>query len=1264
MAPGGVFNPPPPAELPFKPIVIAQPAAPHLNIRPPALPAEQVVRRLPSTVGDVAVGGGGRFLILHLSRERKLAVFDVNVARVVKYLSFTDDVRFAAGMDKLLVALSEKRVLQRWSLTTFERELSVPLAGAGRVLSLTMGAASNGPLLVQQGGDGPFAGRSLTFHDIRTMKRLEVKWGPNPGGPLDPPYIRASANGKVFGMLGWGPVTLVWDDGRITITHMLQAGGRYVLPGPDGRTVFTDSGIFTERLKPAPGGANVRGAMPATHGRYYMAGQSVYILGDSRPLLTIPAEKVENVQGLRPGDPRLGNLLAGVQAGINDPLALDKRGYFIPAAKLLVHIPFSNDQLLLRRLDIDAELEKAGIDYLFVVSDAPVKARRGATYRYQLQVRSKKGGVKYRLESGPPGMKVSATGLVTWAVPRAADTPADVILTLSDRSGQEVVHTFRVVPGDQGEEQAPAAVPVPPVPAPPPAQQPDLPEPPPERPTLPPLWPSPVIRPPPLSANRVVQTLSSAVADMVVGGGGRYLVLHLPRERKLAVFDVSTAKMAGSVPLAADHILFTAGRDKLIVVLADNNLVQRWDLATLRREATAPLPVRDKVSAVALGSASDGPLLVASAQGVSRSELFFMDVTTLRKLPIEKTGQGHIHIMEGDGVRASADGRVFAIWRNYSNPQGIQALVLQGRQARGYYEHNNAGHLVPGPDGQVIYTAEGRYTSQVKPLDNRDRGAPFCLPALQGDWFLTVRWKDNGMGGTLAVHQAGDLRPLATLPEVELPSRKNLGSRERLTVDKRVFFLPSAQVIVTLPIQNDRLVLHRFNVEAALEKSGLDYLLVTSSPPTQVKRGTLYTYQVVVKSNKGGVQWRLDSGPPGMKLSAKGVLTWPVPKDFAEAQADVLITVTDAGGREAFHRFAIVPGDRGEEPAPAVRELPPEPARVPPAVKPPGPEARPALPAKAAAVIELRRIRISKNSFVNALAFTPDGRELLSAGDDGRMRRWSVADGKELPNSFDAHPRVSMFSVSLSADGRLLATAALDHSAKVWDAATNRLLASCSERALLIRAALSPDGKVLATGSTQLRLWEASSGRLLADLTDPRDVRARFIEAVVFSPDGRRLACTGSPHTVRVWDLATRKVEATLAGHSDVVMALALSSDGRTVASAGMDRTVKLWDLTTKQERRTLRGHLDPLNAVAFSPDGALLVSGAGATRFNPGHRGELKLWDVATGKLLADLRGHPDGISCVAFSPDGRTVASAARDRTVRLWDVAVFTGPRAAHP
>jgi WD40 repeat protein len=351
-------------------------------------------------------------------------------------------------------------------------------------------------------------------------------------------------------------------------------------------------------------------------------------------------------------------------------------------------------------------------------------------------------------------------------------------------------------------------------------------------------------------------------------------------------------------------------------------------------------------------------------------------------------------------------------------------------------------------------------------------------------------------------------------------------------------------------------------------------------------------------------------------------------------------------------------------------DAPPKPADpvAPPAPRPKKPEAPPAKPAPDKAperaadkgqARELHRLPISKNSYVHALVFTPDGRELLSAGDDGRLRRWNVSTGKELPSSFDAHPRVSMLSIAVSADGKRMATAALDKTAKVWETATNKLVTTCSEKIGFVHAALSPDGKTLATGTNRVRLWDAMTGQSLGELTD----RPSFIDALVFSSDGKRLACSGGRNTVKLWDVEAQKELATLTGHSRAVFALAFAPDGKALASASVDHTIKLWDLATNMERITLTEHADPVSSVAFSPDGSLLVSGAGATRVDPGHRGEVKLWDAATGALLDDLRGHQDGVSAVAFSPDGKTVASAGRDRTVRLWDVSAYCG-RAAAP
>jgi len=190
--------------------------------------------------------------------------------------------------------------------------------------------------------------------------------------------------------------------------------------------------------------------------------------------------------------------------------------------------------------------------------------------------------------------------------------------------------------------------------------------------------------------------------------------------------------------------------------------------------------------------------------------------------------------------------------------------------------------------------------------------------------------------------------------------------------------------------------------------------------------------------------------------------------------------------------------------------------------------------------------------------------------------------------------------------------------------------------------AFSPDGRRLATASVDstARLWDPATGEHLRTLTGHHST----VLGVAFSPDGRRLATASVDKTARLWDPATGKHLLTLTGHDDMVGGVAFSPDGRLLATASDDKTARLWDPATGEHLRTLTGHDDTVWGVAFSPDGRRLAT---ASRDKTA-----RLWDPATGEHLRTLTGYTGKVSGVAFSPDGRLLATASLDKTARLWN------------
>jgi WD40 repeat protein len=159
---------------------------------------------------------------------------------------------------------------------------------------------------------------------------------------------------------------------------------------------------------------------------------------------------------------------------------------------------------------------------------------------------------------------------------------------------------------------------------------------------------------------------------------------------------------------------------------------------------------------------------------------------------------------------------------------------------------------------------------------------------------------------------------------------------------------------------------------------------------------------------------------------------------------------------------------------------------------------------------------------------------------------------------------------------------------------------------------------------------------------------ANIVNAVAFSPDGKRLATAGNAQPARLWDITTGRELRTFTGYEGGLLAIAFSPDGAKLATGGKDGVVRLWDVVTGRQLATLTGHIAPVRSIAFSHDGTRLVSGGGESDST------VKVWETATGRALGRFEGLAGIASAVAFSPDDRMIASAGADRTLRLWETA----------
>jgi WD40 repeat protein len=318
---------------------------------------------------------------------------------------------------------------------------------------------------------------------------------------------------------------------------------------------------------------------------------------------------------------------------------------------------------------------------------------------------------------------------------------------------------------------------------------------------------------------------------------------------------------------------------------------------------------------------------------------------------------------------------------------------------------------------------------------------------------------------------------------------------------------------------------------------------------------------------------------------------------------------------------------------------------------------------------------LEAEGWVWSVAFSPNG-ELLASSANRSVCLWDVQTGQCVRSLQGYASRI--FSLAFSADGKYLISGSEDHLIRIWNVDTGELLHCLEGHTDEVRSiAVHPSGRWFASAGCDrtIRCWELLSGRYL----ERSEIQPSIIDSIAFSPDGEQLICS-SGSTVQQWkvnrqDLLAKttsttpavkpksrklstqnqlnalpllSLQQTLHGHTAAIRAVTFCPPGDCFASGSDDQTIRIWSARTGECLRILHGHTSWISSlcVASSGDVYLLVSGS--------EDQSIRLWDSRTATCLKSLQGYSNGIWSIACHPDGQRFVSGGQDRTVRLWNSA----------
>ncbi|KAF3931223.1 hypothetical protein ABW19_dt0209418 [Dactylella cylindrospora] len=284
------------------------------------------------------------------------------------------------------------------------------------------------------------------------------------------------------------------------------------------------------------------------------------------------------------------------------------------------------------------------------------------------------------------------------------------------------------------------------------------------------------------------------------------------------------------------------------------------------------------------------------------------------------------------------------------------------------------------------------------------------------------------------------------------------------------------------------------------------------------------------------------------------------------------------------------------------------------------------------------------------MVFSCTKQHLALGSSDGKIWIWYLDANNPSSLALLGHTR-SVTALAFSPNGRILVSGSKDLTIRVWNTNTGAFLKVLEGQHWGVEALLiSSDSRLLASGGDRISmLWDLQviSGNPQKTLLPPPPKA----QTAAFSRDGSLFAVSDDS-TIEVWHAGTRSIWQKLESHADSIAALAFSSDSKHLAAASGDRTINLWSLKSDVARppRTLKGFASEINLIEFSPDDTMLASVSGYET--------VVLWNVSTGigtplEPKATRGGLYYGSTSLGFSPDGRFLALIYYSEIAQIWDI-----------